>query len=124
MPASVKKRPPTDRAPLLCRWFARLLTADSARLILAGDTLFLVIGWRRSTLGQPHYWQDEKGRVVDSFYTEEATVARGRTVAELIASARRYERLSRISMREYLRELFPGNPFLDDEPAGPARSGA
>ena len=89
-----------------------MLKADTARIIWAGDTLFLVIGWNRNTRDLPGTRWDGQGERIDWDYVEEATVANGRTVRELMDSARHYQRLSGMTMLDYLRELFPDNQHL------------
>lgn len=113
--SSRAKRPVSDRSAALCRWFARLLKSDSARICRpGGGDMFLIIGYRRNTRDDPGVWVDGDGLRKDWDYTQEATVASGRTVRELIASAKHYQRLTGMTMLEYLRELFPRNPHLTE----------
>jgi hypothetical protein len=63
---------------------------DAARISKPLDRLFLIIGYRRHSVGE---WM-RNGEPFDFHYTEEKCVASGNTEEELLTSAKEYKRLS------------------------------
>ncbi len=72
------------------------------------DRAYLTLGVFKSTADQPGYWaevRDGKIRRIDFTYLERRVVASGSTRELFMASAREYERLSGMTMMDYLVEL-------------------
>lgn len=89
----------------LIQHFKRMFKCDSARITRPLGTMFLVIGWKRSTRQDQKqtgaFWMDEKGNVKHWTYINESVVASGDTEAELMASARHYKRLTKMTWEQF-----------------------
>ena len=89
------------------RFWCELTGSDKARISrpIGGGTMFLIIGYKRNTLDTPGFiWTRGDGTRIDFEYTEEHCVASGRTVLELIASAKKYVRMKGKTMKEFMDE--------------------
>ena len=108
------KRPVAERSAALCRFFARLLASDTARITQpTGALLFLVLGFRRNTRDDGGVWVNQRGERRDWDYIHETVAVSAATVRGLIAEAHRYKRLTDMGMLDYLRELHPDITFPD-----------
>jgi hypothetical protein len=98
-----------DHDPELSAECKKLIECDTARISKAGDKLFLLIGFNKSTKEDPGrcYQVDKDGNYIarDWNYVEEYCVAFGSTEGELIDSAKEYQRLCNMTMDEYLSEI-------------------
>ena len=83
--------------------YAILLGADTARISQPCSRMYLIIGERRNTRGDPGQWM-RNGKPVDFDYVAERVVASGDTAEELEAAAREFKRISQLSLAEYLIE--------------------
>lgn len=100
-----KKQPalPSNDIVILRR-FKRMLGCDTARISKPLDKMFLIIGWKRHTREwKDHAWY-KNGERFDFEYTEEHCIASGRTMKELLASAKEYKRLQGLSWADYFVE--------------------
>jgi hypothetical protein len=77
---------------------------DEARIVEAGGMLFLLIGTKRNTAQDEGVWQNEKGEVQNWDYLSEQVIASGKDEAELKDSADEYERISKLTIEEFLME--------------------
>ncbi len=84
--------------------FLRMFGCDTARIILAGGKFFLVIGKKQHSEGE---WV-RNGEPYEFDYIKEEVIARGRTNAELVESAKEYKRLCSTPMEQYLQEVIHG----------------
>jgi hypothetical protein len=85
----------------LVRRFIRMFKCDTARITSPCDTHFLVLGWNERSEGQ---WHDQDGKPKNFDYVREEVVASGKTVKELIASAKHYKKLLGMKWSDYFRE--------------------
>lgn len=83
--------------------FKRLFKCDSARVVTYGKRSFLIIGHRRNTRQDNGQWCKD-GVPIDFDYLSETVVASGDTEKQLLASAREYRRLSKLTMAQYLKK--------------------
>ena len=102
-----------DHNPELSSKCREIIECDTARIKsfdkwVGNGKMFLVIGFNRNTKDDPGQWQDENGNPKDWDYVEEKTVASGKTEAELIESAKEYQRLCGMTTEEYLLEVSAG----------------
>lgn len=81
-----------------------ILECDTARICLAGGTMYFILGFNRNTKEDEGQWfkNDEP---IDFDYVNETVVASGRTEEELIDSVKEYKRLSEITWEEYFKEF-------------------
>lgn len=97
----------------LVRRFVRMFGCDAARIETPGNRMFLLIGNKRHTRDDPGVWVDQDGNEKQWEYIDWKTIASGDTEAELIASAKKYKRLSKMTWVEYFRKEhgihFPSN---------------
>jgi hypothetical protein len=86
------------------RKYKQMFKCDAVRIASYSGKMFLVIGWNRNTQQDTGQWTN--GKVPIHFdYLVERVVANGRTKAELLASAKEYQRVSKLSPFDYLDEL-------------------
>lgn len=78
-----------------------MFKCDTARITSRCDTHFLVLGWNERTEGE---WHDQDGNPKNFDYVREEVVASGKTVKELIASAKHYKKLLGMKWSDYFRE--------------------
>ena len=81
--------------------FVELYGCDKARIVQAGDMLFLLLGWKRSTRSDAGQWHDSKGQPIHFDYVHEEVVASGADEDALIASAKEYKELMGLKWSEY-----------------------
>lgn len=81
--------------------FVELFGCDKARIVQAGDKLFLILGWKRSTRSDAGQWHDSEGRPIHFDYVHEEVVASGAGEDALIASAKEYKELTGLTWSEY-----------------------
>lgn len=94
----------------LVRRFVRMFQCDTARITSACGTHYLILGWKRNTKAEREAGRDagqwyRNDVPIDFDYTQEQVVARGKTAAELVASAKRYKKLLGMKWSGYFREL-------------------
>ena len=98
--------------------YAILLGADTARISQPCSRMYLIIGERRNTRGDPGQWM-RNGKPVDFDYVAERVVASGDTAEELEAAAREFKRISQLSLAEYLIEQgWPAEASMQKRKAG------
>ena len=81
----------------------KIIKCDTARISQPLEKMFLVIGFNRNTKDDKGQWI-KNDKEIDFDYVHEITVVSGNTEDELIASAKEYVRLSKMTMEDYLRE--------------------
>lgn len=81
---------------------ARMFKCDTARITQPMETMFLVIGTKRSTRTDKKngrgVWTNERGNEKHFTYVEERVIASGDTAKELTASAKHYKRVCGMTM--------------------------
>jgi len=102
-----------DHDPILSKKCMEIIPCDTARITKVGDRIFLIIGFDKNTKDDSGQWIEvlEDGSRInrDWDYTEEHCVAMGKTEDELIESAKEYQRLSKMTIAEYIQELKEGS---------------
>ena len=94
--------------PRLVRRFVRMFKCDTARITSPCGTHYLILGWTKNTKTEREAGRDagqwhRNGEPIDFDYMHEQVVARGKTVAELVASAKHYKKLLGMTWDDYLR---------------------
>jgi hypothetical protein len=84
--------------------FIKMFDCDTARITDPMGAKFLIIGWNRNTAKDNGQWL-RNGEPINFDYVEERVVASGKTYTQLIASAKEYKRLEKLTVVEYMREL-------------------
>jgi len=86
--------------------YKKMFRCDEARIIRFETKMFLVLGWSRSTRDDgAAQWHNQDGEPIHFKYFAEEVVASGATERELLASAKEYKRISKMSAEEYLEEV-------------------
>lgn len=93
----------------LARLFVRMFKCDTARIVSSRDAHFLVLGWTKNSKIERESGRDIgqwycNGAPIDFNYTHEQVVARGKTIAGLVVSAKRYKKLFGMKWSDYFRE--------------------
>ena len=83
----------------------RYVKCDTARICKPLDTMFLIIGFNRNTKDDEGVWVNQNNERIDFDYVQENVVASGKTKADLIASAKEYQRLCGMTWEQYFEEL-------------------
>lgn len=91
----------SDEQNRLVRRFVRMFKCDTARITSPCGTHFLVLGWNERSEGE---WYDENCNPKNFDYVREQVVASGKTVKELVASAKHYKKLLGMKWSDYFRE--------------------
>jgi hypothetical protein len=84
--------------------FVKMFGCNTARILKFPGRLYLLIGYRRSTVDDSGQWY-HNGEPFDFTYVAENCIASGTTEEELLASAEEYKRLCEITMEDYLKEI-------------------
>jgi hypothetical protein len=74
---------------------------DSARIVSLSGTMFFIIGFHKSTKDDIHSQWVNHNNIMDFTYTEEHTIASGKTEKELLESVQKYVQLSSMSWEDY-----------------------
>ena len=86
-----------------------LLKVDSVRIVLIGNSYWLIIGQYQTTLAnQDYYWTlstELNSARIDFDYLSEKVICSGETLDELRLNAIEYQRINQLSIKEYLKEL-------------------
>lgn len=93
----------------LVDFFKEMFDCEFARLSQPTDKIFLIIGEKRNTKedhkDSPTQWKEyvqEQWIPRDWEYVNEKVIASGNTIEELIKSAEKYKKISKMTMEEYL----------------------
>jgi hypothetical protein len=111
-----------DSQQRMVRRFIRMFKCDTARITSPCGTHYLILGWTKNTKTEREAGRDagqwhRNGEPIDFDYTHEQVVARGKTVAELVASAKHYKKLLGMTRDDYLRSPNdPGERIAADKP--------
>jgi hypothetical protein len=84
--------------------YIRMFGCDTARILTVAGTRFLLIGKKRNTAQDSQSKWFRNGDPFDFDYIEEKVIASGKTLRDLLASAKKYKRLCGMTTLEYLRE--------------------
>lgn len=86
-------------------YFRKMFCCDSSRISNPmGDMMFLIIGNKRNTKDDAGFWCDEHGNIKNWDYINESVIASGKTIKELIKSAKKYKKLLGMSWGEHLEQ--------------------
>lgn len=100
-------------SPKLEARFKKQFSCDTVRISKPLDVMFLIIGFNRNTKADSkYYWSDSSGERIDFDYIEEHTIASGKTLKDLVRSANLYEKLSKITIDEYLKYYLDSKPLI------------
>lgn len=79
--------------------FVRMFGCDTARISEVGGKSFLILGWNRNTRDDAGQWT-RNGKLFNFDYVREQVVASGRGEKQLLASAKKYKKLSSMSWKD------------------------
>jgi hypothetical protein len=97
---------PDDEAETLTRMLRMELGFDTARLSSPlGQGLFLIVGSNRNSRDDQAIFVDQDGNRLEFEYVDESCVAAGRTVNELVKSARDHARMRETTWEEFFDQL-------------------
>ena len=83
----------------------KIIECDAARISKPNDTMFFIIGFKKSTKDDKDAYWVKNGKRIDFDYLQENVIAHGKTEKELIASVKEYKRLCGITWEQYFKEL-------------------
>lgn len=93
----------------MVRRFIKMFKCDTARITMACDTIYLILGWNKNTKTERESGRDtsqwyKDGVPCDFDYVHEQVVAHGKTYDELLADAKHYKELCKMKWSDYFKK--------------------